>query len=150
MKALAALCTRIGFREVKTYINSGNIVFRSDGNPEELRRALERAVTEMAGRDVKAVVRSAEDLKALLDANPFPNAEPAKVGVLLVRDKVGTPEFGGVRDEQIAAGNCEVFIHYPSGMGRSKLKGPPELKDATMRNINTLRKVVELARKSAE
>jgi uncharacterized protein (DUF1697 family) len=148
MKTLAALCTKIGLREVKTYINSGNVIFRSDRNAEPLRAALERAVTELAGREVKVILRTAEDLKTLLDANPFPNAEPAKVGVLLMHGHVGSPEFGGVRDEQIKAARSEVFIHYPSGMGRSKLKGPPELSEATMRNMNTIRKVVDLALQS--
>lgn len=150
MKTLAALCTKIGLRDVRTYINSGNVIFRSDGKAEQLRDALERAVTELAGREVKVVVRTAENLKALLDANPFPNAQPAKVGVLLACEPVGRPEFNGVRDEEIAAGEREVFIHYPSGMGRSKLKGPPELSEATMRNINTIRKVADLAQKSVQ
>ena len=47
--------------------------------------------------------------------------------------------------ETIVPGKWEVYIHYPDGMGRSKLKVPLSLRDGTMRNINTLTKLVDLA-----
>ena len=47
-------------------------------------------------------------------------------------------------------GKREMYIHYPDGMGRSKLKSPPLLRDGTMRNINTLSGLVSLIAKSGK
>ena len=52
--------------------------------------------------------------------------------------------ISGVRDEEVRLGVCEIYVHYPSGVGTSKLK-VPAAKTGTMRNMNTVAKLAEMA-----
>ncbi len=147
MKDLTAICAGLGFEKVRTYIQSGNIVFESSLTEAEIRVRLEAALTKSMGRHVDVFVRTASELRALLAANPFVEAEPSKVMVVFLVEappldlttQIRTP--GG---EQIKLAARELFIYYPEGMGRSKLRlnaaGP-----ATSRNLNTLAKLVAMA-----
>lgn len=148
MKDLAAICTHIGFGDVRTYLNSGNVIFTSSSTEKELQQALEQELSAMTGKGIGVVIRSSKDLEQMVDANPFPEAVPSQVGVLIgttpITEKV-MAEFVIPGGETIVPGKWEVYIHYPDGMGRSKLKVPLSLRDGTMRNINTLTKLVDLA-----
>jgi uncharacterized protein (DUF1697 family) len=82
-----------------------------------------------------------------LEANPFPDAQPEKIAVVFqsgplperLLDNLVIP--GG---EEIRPGKREIYIHYPDGMGRSKLKLPSLMGTATARNINTVAKLVAM------
>ena len=147
MKDLCDLCTAIGFADVKTYIQSGNVVFKSALPADKVRAALERALAKQMGKPVDVIVRDAVDLRRVLDANPFRKEDPAKVIVLFcatppskdIAKHAVTP--GG---EQIVAGRHEVYIYYPEGMGRSKLKLPKATGIATARNVNTVARLVAM------
>jgi uncharacterized protein (DUF1697 family) len=148
MKELADLCTRRGFDEVRTYINSGNVIFKSPLPEIELKAALETALAEKTGKEIGVVIRSTRDLELVVKNNPFPGAVPSQVGVMLVMEPIAKnvrEEFVIPGREEVVPGNREVYVHYPDGMGRSKLKWPPSLRGGTMRNINTLAKLVSLA-----
>ena len=83
-----------------------------------------------------------------MKGNPFPEAVPSQVGVLLVTEPVAEnvlAEFVIPGREEVVPGRREVYVHYPDGMGRSKLKWPLSLRGGTMRNINTLAKLAGLA-----
>jgi uncharacterized protein (DUF1697 family) len=148
MKELAAICTHIDFKEVRTYINSGNVLFKSPLLEEKLQKALEKELARKIGKDIKVVIRSTKDLEQIIDENPFRKAVPSQVGVLLVTEPITKKvleEFVIPGREEVALGRREVYVHYPDGMGRSKLKWPPTLQGGTMRNVNTLTKLVSLA-----
>ena len=148
MTDLAALCTQIGFGNVRTYLNSGNVIFDSPVPESELQRMLEKALSGKTGKDIGVVIRSPEDLERVVKGNPFPKAVPSQVGVLLVTEPVAEnilAEFVIPGREEVVPGNREVYVHYPDGMGRSKLKWPRSLRGGTMRNINTLAKLGGLA-----
>ena len=146
MKDLSALCTgRLGFDNVRTYIQSGNVVFECGLSEKTIRMRLEKALTERLGKRSDVVVRTASELRSVLKGNPFPNAEPARVGVYFFSD----PPHKNLLDDVVAPGGEEVrlgrrefYIHFPDGMGRSKLKLPPVV--GTMRNINTVAKLVDM------
>jgi len=147
-KELAAIGERAGFGDVRTYINSGNILFLSDRPDEEVTTALEKELAGKTGNEIRVVIRSAKELEQIVRNNPFPYAVQSQVGVMLVAGPVETDvmaEFVIPGRETIAIGKREVYVHYPDGMGRSKLKWPPSLKDGTMRNISTLTKLAGLA-----
>jgi uncharacterized protein (DUF1697 family) len=153
MKELAAICTDMGLLDVQTYLNSGNIIFKSPLPEAELTKALERELSGRTGKDIRVVIRSSGELEQIVGANPFPDAVPSQVGVLLGSSPVPEhvlAEFSTPGREKIMAGKREVYIHYPDGMGRSKLKIPPSLRDGTMRNINTLSGLVDLIAKNRE
>jgi uncharacterized protein (DUF1697 family) len=147
MKQLAVLCGDLGYQNVRTYIQSGNAVFESILSETAVRDALAKALTRAMGKPADLVVRTAADMRAVLKANPFPDKEGAKVAVAFLSgamprralDDVVAP--GG---EDVRPGKGVVYIYYPDGMGRSKLKLSKALGVVTVRNINTVGKLVEM------
>ena len=147
MADLRDMAKTAGLTDVRSYIQSGNLVFTSPEKAPEVQALLEAPLTRYAGKPQTVLIRSAADMQSVLDQNPFPNAEPAKVGVLFLpapSNANGASQIKGQSDEEIATGAREIFIHFPSGMGRSKLR-LPEMSTGTMRNLNTVRKLVEMA-----
>jgi uncharacterized protein (DUF1697 family) len=147
-KDLAAIGKRAGLAGVRTYINSGNILFSSNRHEGELASALEKELAGTTGKEIRVVIRSAEELDEIVRDNPFPDAVPSHVGVMLVAGPMGKEILAGFvipGQEIVAAGKREVYVHFPDGMGRSKLKMPASLANGTMRNINTLTKLAGLA-----
>ena len=147
MTDLAAICTQIGFENVRTYLNSGNVIFDSPLPESELQWRLEKALSGKTGKDIGIVIRSHEDLERVVKGNPFPEAVPSQVGVLLMTEPVAEnilAEFVIPGRENVILGKREVYVHYSDGMGRSKMKWPVSLRHGTMRNINTLVKLVSL------
>ena len=147
MAELRAMAEAEGFGTVRTYIQSGNLVFETDRNVEQAKRALEARLQDHAGRPVGVVLRTAEEMSAILAANPFTDAEPSKVGVLFLEAAPPSDTRDAAKgraDEEIALGAREVFVHYPSGMGRTKLRFPA-MAAGTVRNINTVAKLADMA-----
>jgi uncharacterized protein (DUF1697 family) len=152
MKDLSGLCTGLGFADVRTYIQSGNVVFRSDLPEGRIRKVLEAALAERLGKPIDVMVRSASELRAVLAANPFPEAPPSRVAVVFCSNPVPKSALAEViapGGEQAALGKRELYIFYPDGMGRSKLKLPAALGRTTARNINTVAKLVSMATPAA-
>ena len=148
MKDLVAICTQTGFENVRTYLNSGNVIFESPLPEATLREALETALSGKTGKDIGVVIRSPGELERVVKGNPFPEAIPSQVGVLLVTEPVAEnilAELVIPGREKVVPGRREVYVHYPDGMGRSKLKWPLSLRGGTMRNITTLTKMAGLA-----
>lgn len=112
-----------------------------------MKSVLEEELEDYAKRPVGIVIRTAHEMQKVLEANPFLNAEPSKVGVLFL-DNPPSPDTvetsKGQAGEEIALGNREIFIHYPSGMGRTKLR-LAAMSEGTVRNINTVSKLVKMA-----
>src|SRR5262245_41195033 len=71
MTELTAMCTKLGFKGVKTYIASGNVVFRCDKAETAVKAALEAALQKYAGKPVGVLVRSAAEMAGVLKKNPF-------------------------------------------------------------------------------
>jgi uncharacterized protein (DUF1697 family) len=147
MKDLVALCGKCGFAKARTYIQSGNVVFESDLKEEGVRQALEKALAAKMGKPVDVMVRRAAEMRAVLEANPFPDTEPNKKMVVFLTGKAPVEALRGVTGpagEQVRAGKREVYVYYPEGQGRSKLKLPLKVA-GTARNINTVAKLVAMA-----
>jgi len=147
MKELSALCAGLGLENVQTYIQSGNVVFESRRSEEHVRTDLERVLHENMGGKIDVMVRTAAELRSILDANPFPHANPAQVAVAFFTDSVPEDLAATVRTpgrEEVRAGTRELYIHYPDGMGQSKLK-LPRGRPCTARNINTVARLVAMA-----
>ena len=148
MSELRSLCDGVGFSRVRTYIQSGNVVFESGGPETAVLDLLEDALAVQMGKKVDVVIRSADELNRVLDANPFPEAQPSKVAVVLGNRSIRTDVLEGIvapGGEQLALGEREIYVHYPDGMGRSKLKLPKLPGPVTVRNINTVARLVAMA-----
>jgi uncharacterized protein (DUF1697 family) len=148
MTELVALCEGLGFSNVKTYIQSGNVVLRSGGTEAEVKGALEEALAGSLGQRVGVLVRRGADLDRLVADNPFPAAPPNKVIAVFYDEPLALGALVGVKapgGEELVAHGRELYVHFPNGQGRSKLKVP--LADrGTGRNLNTVSKLAEMAR----
>lgn len=146
MSELKRLCEEAGFESVRTYIASGNVVFSSSDSPEKARSVLEKRLEDWAGSKVDVLVRTAREMADLVEANPYPDQPGNQVAVLfLEREPPGdlAARVSGVADERFTAAAREVFIHYPEGLGQSKLKF--DLGVGTTRNMNTVSKLAAMA-----
>jgi len=150
MSDLRALAGRLGLREAKTLLQSGNLVFRSDKSPAQLEKMLESELD-----DVGVFVRTAGEMADIVAGNPFPaeaKNDPGRLVVMLLKDaKDAAVLNGAVAGREIARGKGRhVYIYFPDGQGRSKLiNAVIERKLATRgtaRNWNTVLKLAALAK----
>jgi len=150
MTELTAMCEAAGFAKVKTYIASGNVVFTSDKNETAVKTALETAMEKYAGKRVGVMVRTAAEMAAVRDANPFAHAPGNRVVANFLDDappKDAIAQATNVNGEEMALGKREIYIRYTDhGMADSKLKIPAG-KTGTARNMNTVAKLAEMAAK---
>ncbi len=146
MAELKRMCEAAGFTEVRTYIASGNVVFRSRLREAAVKTALEQAMAAYAGKPVGVLVRNADEIAAVLSANPYAEALGNRV-VAIFLDQAPPEELGiaGQRDERIARGTRELYVHYGDGMADSKLRIRAAAA-GTARNMNTIAKLAEMAR----
>jgi uncharacterized protein (DUF1697 family) len=158
MAALRGTCASIGFDRIRTYIQSGNVVFACAVSEATAERRLEAAVERDYGHRVPVIVRSAAHWARFVEGMPFPDgAEREGSRVLLVVAK--RPPAGNAAaelqqrataGERVVGRGDALWIHFPQGIGRSKLT--PAVLDrclgspATARNRRTVLKLHELMR----
>lgn len=158
MADLRDLLGRLGMEDAQTILQSGNAVFRSGVlSAPKLERVLEDGAAKHLGLKTEFFVRSAQDWKALVAANPFPSEASRDPGHLLVLCLKAAPERAALTALQDAITGREVvkakgpqaYIVYPDGVGRSRLTTALiEQKlgtRATGRNWNTVLKLAALA-----
>jgi uncharacterized protein (DUF1697 family) len=147
MSTLRELCESAGLQNVRTYIQSGNVVFTSGLSSSKIQMLLGLALSKQLGKPAQVFVRSAAQMQQIHAANPFSTAEPGQVLVLFFEDAPHKTAIAALvipgREQLVLLGK-ELFVHYPDGMGRSKLK-LPFLDQATGRNMNTVAKLAEMA-----
>jgi uncharacterized protein (DUF1697 family) len=134
---------------VLTYVQSGNVVLSSPSGAGAVRTALEDALADELGTRAEVIVRTAAEPERVVATNPVPDADGAKVDVALSHGPVPAAAVEKIRasgGEQVAAGERELHVYYPNGMGRSKLKLSTLLEPVTVRNMNTITKLVALTR----
>lgn len=149
MKELVDLCSELGFQSPRSYIQSGNVVFETGLLEGEIRSCMEEALASKMGKRIDVMVRTSEEMRLVLRRNPFSDQESAKVGVAFL---CGRPPKDLMKNviapdgEQVHPGNREIYVYYPDGMGRSKLKLPLNGASATVRNINTVAKLAAITK----
>ncbi len=151
MADLRAMAEEAGYAGVRTYIQSGNLLVTTDQTADQVKATLEAQLEAYADKPVGVFVRTVDALQALLAANPFPQAAPNQVMIVFLdsdppQDLLADAK--GHKTEEIVPGARAVYVHYPDGMGRSKLR-VPALSQGTARNVNTVTKLVALAEKTA-
>ena len=151
MAELKLICSGLGFKNVRTYLNSGNVIFKSELSEEILVKKIEQALYARKQKHISVIIRTSKDLESLVSCNPFPNAKPAQVGIMFFEDPVPKDVLESITipgPEEVKISGREIYIHYPNGMGHSKLKLPKMSQSGTVRNINTVTKLAELGRKT--
>lgn len=147
MADLRAMGEAAGFRAVRSFIASGNLVFESDGTEGEVRAELEGRLRAYAGRPIPILVRSGPEMADVVRRNPFADRAPSRT-VAFFLDVPPPPDaldhVTGRADEELALGRREIYVHYGDGMGTSRLK-IPAAKAGTARNMNTVAKLAAMA-----
>ena len=159
MAELQECVARLGHDGVRTYIASGNVLFESrERNAAKLDAQLERAIQKRFRLPVRVVVRSAADLRKIVERVPRPwlDARDLRVNVaFLMRGVDGravarelTPKDG--IDELVVTPNALIFATRRDALTRTGLRlvGTPIYKEMTLRNLNTTLKLAELVRVS--
>jgi len=148
MADLRSLCEETGFSDVRTYIQSGNLVFSSRLGQVRAKAKLEKALAIRLSKPCKVLIRTPEELEEIVSANPFPEAAPDQLIVFFLDDSPPEDTLEDVKitgKERLALHGREIFIHFPGGIGRSKL-AVPFASEGTGRNLNTIGKLIALAR----
>jgi len=157
MKALTATLESAGFSGARTYIQSGNVVFRSNaGTASSLAARIARAVAQGHGFAPKVLVLAAAELKRAAAANPFPagEAEPNRLHLFFLSEQPKSADLAALNRvragrETFAIKGKVFYLHAPDGMGTSKLAAAAERHlrvDATARNWRTVSALLEMAR----
>ena len=151
MDELKRMAKELGYGSSRTYIASGNLLFTSDKGEAAVKRELEAAIAEHMGKPVEVMVRTAKEMSDVVAANPFAK-EPGNLTVAIFFDEPPGQQVidsaKNAADERLALGTREIYGHYPSGQGHSKLKLGTKAA-GTARNMNTVAKLAELARELA-
>ena len=156
MADLRKTCVELGWKEVSTYIQSGNVVFSASEKPERLEEALEKAIEEVTGLKVPVIIRTAAQWAAYPKQLPFVEVakeSPNRLMLLLSKKKPADAAEAAIQmraqaGEQVLRVGDAVWIHYSDGVGTSKLT--PNLIDrsigspATGRNFRTVLKLEEM------
>ncbi len=154
MAALRELCTSAGCEDVVTYIQSGNVVLRSPLGEKKLQATLEAAVAAEFGFAPAVMIRSAGEMAAVVDRNPYPGVDEDSIHVGFLD---GPPAAGAAgclaaldcAPEQVRAVGRDLYLHLPNGVGRANL--PPLIDRClrpariTVRNWRTVTKLVQLS-----
>ncbi len=152
MADLKALCAELGFRRIATYIASGNVVFDCGSPPNKVQAQLEKRLLAYAGKAVGVFVRSADEMRTILKSNPF-HDKPTNLTYSFFLDESpaadALDDIRGRAGEEIQLGRREIYVYYPSGMGKSKLR-IPAARSGTARNLNTVAKLVEMSGRNAK
>ena len=143
LKALGEAC---GFNNVRTFINSGNLLLTSDLAESTVQKRVEDKLAEYFGRAVPAFVRSAAEMAEAVTRNPFGDDKPSRVMAHFIDEKPTQAMIDGARDvagERLALGPRLIYVSYGEGIGKSKLK-LPAVKQGTARNMNSVARMAEL------
>ena len=144
MADLRDLLTKLKFENVRTILQSGNLVFDTKKKPADVEALLEKEL------HVDVIVRTPKEIDAIIEANPFPSEARNDPGRLVVLFLKGTGDGKAlqkvIKDREIARGNGrQIYVYYPDGQGRSRLTNALIEKTlgtrATARNWNTVLKL---------
>lgn len=156
MESLRTAFEDLGFAQVRTYVQSGNVIFETDEPPVGLAAKIERKILDEFGFEVPVLTKSSKELKEIVKRNPFvsdPAIDQSKLHVTFLSDD---PPRKALELLQPLAGDAErvrladraVYLYCPNGYGNSKLTNTAIEKKlscrATTRNWATTNKLLEM------
>jgi uncharacterized protein (DUF1697 family) len=157
MADLRDLYESLGLAGARTLLQSGNVVFRADGESAALTGRIEAAIEARFGFHVAVLMRTRDDLDGIITEQPFSAgqlAEPSKVAVAFLAETPNAAALATLNEDHdgpeiIHSQGQELYIYYTEGMGRSKLTNnfiENRLNTtSTVRNWNTINKLQALA-----
>lgn len=157
MKELVQDLESLDLRDIQTYIQSGNVVFRSlsDVSPT-LGAQIATRIEDRHGFRPRVLILSADQLKSAIDSNPYPEAEaePKTLHLFFLGSVPAAPDIEALAEarspsERFHLTDRVFYLHAPEGIGRSKVVARAEKLlgvAATARNWRTVQKLWEMAR----
>jgi uncharacterized protein (DUF1697 family) len=157
MQDLVAIFTAVGCTDVKTFINSGNVVFAAPATLlKKIPELVTAAIQKKCGCNTPVVMRSAKEMRAAFENNPFmqENPEENALHVMFLGDAPSAKLIQSLDPtrnppERFIVRGKDIYLHMPKGMGQTKLTNAyfdSKLKTvSTARNWRTVAKLVELA-----
>lgn len=163
MEELRALYESLNLKKIKTYVQSGNVIFECpDSNISELTSKIERKIKQTFYYSVTVIIRTKNEFKHLIDNNPFYGERKEDITKLHVTFLADTPSDSslGVINEledksaQLAIAGKEIYLFCPNGYARTKLTNSyfEEILNvsATTRNWKTVNKLYDLVKEDSE
>jgi uncharacterized protein (DUF1697 family) len=160
MEALRALYESLKLREPQSYVQSGNVIFKTDERDLiKLTKRIEGAIEKKFGFQSDVVLRSTAELRDVIARNPFAKRrgiEPSKLLVTFLAGDPGEEARVAVRaikcaPDEVFIDGREVYIYFPNGVARPKLSWPSIPKilkvSGTARNWNSVTKMLQIAEK---
>jgi uncharacterized protein (DUF1697 family) len=158
MDALRALYESLGLKEVRTYIQSGNIVFKAkERDAARLASRIESAIERTYGFRPDVVIRTTAEFRKVIKGNPFAKRrgiEPGKLAVTFLADPPTDEAQANLSKiktapEELHIIGRELYIYFPNGMARPKIPWVQVMKTlkttGTSRNWNTVTQLLEMA-----
>ena len=159
MTDLKSLYEKLKFKDVSTYIQSGNVVFKSEETLTDLELAqkIEKAIYKKYNFQVPVIIRREEELKKIILSNPFlkeKNIDLKKLHVTFLGEIPAKTNIESIKNldfspDQFSIAGKEIYLHIPESYGETKLSNnffEKRLKvSATTRNWNTVNKLYEMA-----
>jgi uncharacterized protein (DUF1697 family) len=158
MGALAAAYSALGFRDVRTLLQSGNVLFRSTlRNRDAVAKRITQEIERRFDLKIDVIVRTLAEVRMIVERGPAsPRLDPRKLHVMFLQsvpdaNRQATLARAHKGPEMLEIRGPEIYLYYPEGAGRSKLSGAfieRKLDVAgTARNWNTLQKIIEAGTK---
>jgi uncharacterized protein (DUF1697 family) len=160
MDVLCALCGSLGLRDAQTYVQSGNVIFRTEGRDlARLSKRIEKGIEQTFGFHSDVILRTTAELRDVVARNPFATRrgiDPKKLAVTFLASDPGQEareKLLGMKaePEELRIDGRELYTYFPNGMARPTLTWPiieKTLKTSgTSRNWNTVTKLLEIAEK---
>lgn len=155
MKELVAIMEDYGHTGIRTYIQSGNVVFESSrSRAKSYTKNISESIETKYGFKPHIIVLTAAELRNAAAGNPFPEAakEPKSLHLYFLADKPQNPDINALNELKTDTESFELigevfYLHAPDGIGRSKLAARAEKLlgvQATARNWNTIVKLLDL------
>jgi len=160
---LKNLFEALGFKNVKTYIQSGNVIFDYDHiDIEKLANKIKKEISETFGFFVNTIIRTDEEFRKIINNNPFVKDSNVEIDNLYVTFMLDIPDSSLVElldekkeeNEKLSVISREIYLYCPNGYGRTKLNNvmiERKLKTvATTRNWKTINNLFQMSKQDAD
>jgi len=153
MAELRDVATGLGWTQVATHLQSGNLLFSAAGDDDELASTLAAALHAQFGMDIDVIVRTGKQLRELVANHPFADGDPAHVVIACCDapvSEVAAAKLAGLAadGERLQVVGADIYAAFPDGQARSKLAvqlvSAVKPATGTARNLRTMTKLAEL------
>ena len=155
MERLRELCAALGAKNVRTYVQSGNLVFCAAGAEKDWVARLEKKLLGETKLPVSVIVRTAAQFSSIISKNPFlaePRIEIARLAVTFLQEPPTTQAIANLNEleigrERFHASGREIYLHCPDGFANARLYLLDKVlaQKTTVRNWNTVTKLSQMA-----